>query len=647
MKNRLHRRVCVFCLLLCLTLGISLSASAAVYTAGDDAGSADTVFVAGNPDCFPIEYFDEQSGCFRGVIPDMLSIISEKTGLSFTYISAGSENRQRELSRNNQAELITAIDAEGSRCSVSEIIPVLETARSDGEKTYCIGFTEIAPAETVESIKMACSEISEQDKMGLIVSNANNNPTVKKDQKIIRIIAIVVFALIAVMGIAAVVIARKGKSRDRDLLVDEDTGIGNDKYLAYAFENLLSPQSRNLYSMVYLALDVQKITGRYGEKAVGEFEKYAAAHLSAAIASAEYLAKVDDGVFVLLLQAVSEQESEEKTLGIVNGLNRYIQEFYSDIDDAFKAGVSRLCEHPDGNAETEFFSARQGYFSALNSGNAVEITGNDHLMQSKKQDKLRLQLQKAVKEDEFRVYMQFIAENRTERICGAEILSRWQNPEYGVLMPAEYIDLLKETGLIVEHDYKMFRALCRQLEIWNKDPLDSLFLTCNFTRISFSQKDFSDRICEISSGFSFDHSRLVIEVTEDSISKDYSVVSRNIQKCREMGFVIAIDDIGAGFSSLADLYDNEIELVKISGDFINSCTSDRRQTMLSDIIALVHRSGAKFICEGVETAEQAEKLSGINCDMMQGFYYSKVLPIVECERFLKSGRICENPTFKR
>lgn len=646
---KMNSKLCRFAgvvLIFCILLGIEFTACAEVYTVSDDAGSADTVYVAGNPDCFPIEYYDSESKTFCGVIPDILRKISEKTGISFTYISASSKNRQKELSRNNQAELVTAIESEHNECSVSETVPILKSSLEGNDVTYCIGFTEIASQEMIEKVKSACSEISEQEKTGLLISNATDNPNLKTDKYIIFLICSVAFVLLAIIAIIAIfAVVHKRKRNAKDSLIDNRTGVGNAEYLSYVFENLISYQSRNLYITVYLAFDTEKISVKYGEKAVDEIEKYAATHLSAAIASAEYLAKTDSGVFVLLIQAVTKKEAASKTLDILNGLNLYIQEFYPETADMFKAGISRLCEHPDGNSETEFYNARQGYFAALKSGNAVEITSTEHLSQSRKREKLRLSLPKAVSDGEFRVYMQFITENKTGKICGAEMLSRWQNSEYGILRPSEYIGLLKETGQIVEHDYKIFSALCRQLEVWDKKPFDSLFLTCNFTRISFCQNDFFDCINAISSEFKFDHSRLVIEVTEDSIAEDSAVVSENIRKCREIGFKIAIDDMGTGFSSFADLYDNEIDLVKISSEFITSCTSKRRQEMLADIISLVHRSGAKIICEGVERFEQAQILNDMDCDMIQGFYYSKILPLAECAKFLEMGNICEKSVF--
>ena len=528
---------------------------------------------------------------------------------------------------------------------MDELLPVLEFSCKGENTIYCIGFTEITSPELIGKIRNAFSEISEEEKMGFLLANSNNNPDVSNKNRLIKIIILSISFLIVICGFLAVIAVKRKKHSNQDSMIDELTGIGNAEYYNYAFEQLLSRQSKNLYAVVYLAYEVEKISIECGEKTIKEIESYAAAHLNSKIASAEYLARINDGVFVMLIQAPTEKECASKMFEVVDSLNLYLQGFYPNMANAFRAGVSRLCEHPDCNAETAFYNAKQGYFAALRSNTSVVITCENHLTQSRRQEKLRKDVANAVTDGEFRVYLQFINENKSKKICGAEALSRWQNKEYGILRPHEYIDVLKETEQIIAHDYKMFSAVCRQLEAWCAEPYKQLFLTCNFARTSLSQNDFFDRISEISSDYKFDRSRLVLEITEDSIAENSQAVSENISKCRRAGFKIAIDDMGAGFSSFADLYDNEIDLVKIDGEFIASCTSERRQTMLSNIITLVHESGAKILCEGVENLEQADFLDKINCDMMQGFYFSKILPLVECEKFLKNENITEGKIF--
>lgn len=92
--------------------------------------------------------------------------------------------------------------------------------------------------------------------------------------------------------------------------------------------------------------------------------------------------------------------------------------------------------------------------------------------------------------------------------------------------------------------------------------------------------------------------------------------------------------MGTGFSSLSDIYDNKIDIVKIEKNFVSACATERHQRMLGDIISLVHNTGALVVCEGVENVEQLELIKNINCDMMQGFYNSRVLPVSECEKLI-------------
>lgn len=621
--------ICLF-----LSAGLCMTAFASVTTTKEATGPADTIYVAGNPDSYPIEYYDPDSESYRGVIPGMLETISEKTGISFVYIAAGDKNEQRRLSRNNQAELITAISLQDTSCTVTEKYPVL-TIRANGEdETYCVGFTKIASGELIEAVTSAFSEISDEEKMGILVSyTAANKPMPRSSFWLYIGISFAAAVVLMLLIILIVQVRRKRRERKRDM-VDPLTGVGNDGYYVYAFTSLISEQARHLYNVTYIGFDVEKSESLWGKQACEDIQKYAAVQLNAGVASAEYLSRIKNGVFAFVFQAENEERMNERMWETVMRLNRYLGEFNPDWGRLFSAGVCHLADHPDCNAETAVYSAKQGYIHARNRSLPCLTGSGEHLAQSRKNAKLRGRISEALKNGEFKIYMQFITDSSAADICGAEVLSRWQNPEYGLLRPHEYIELLKETGKIVAHDYEVFSNVCRQLEHWSEPPYDKLFLTCNFTRISVSETDFADRIRELSEQYQFDHSRLVIEITEDSLAKDSEAAASNIKVCSAMGFKIAIDDMGTGFSSFSDLYDNDIDVVKIERDFISACTSERRYRMLGDIVSLVHNTGAKVICEGIENKEQQEMIKEIGCDMMQGFYYSRVLPMGECERFI-------------
>lgn len=214
------------------------------------------------------------------------------------------------------------------------------------------------------------------------------------------------------------------------------------------------------------------------------------------------------------------------------------------------------------------------------------------------------------------------------------MLSRWQNRELGFLQPTDFIDVLIRTGRIAEHDYAVFEKVCSLLECREGSPFDRLFLTCNFTRISVAQPDFAENLNRIAEQHRVQHDRLVVEITENTHTADAISMTESIKKLKAYGFKVAIDDMGAGFSTLEDIYDNETDIIKLERGFLSACMTERRRHMLGDIITLVHNAGAKVVCEGVENAEQKELLKTLGCDMIQGFYVSRVLPLSECESFL-------------
>ena len=248
MSGKSFKTAVVYLCLFAAIIVVNVPACAAVYTSSDDCGEPDTVYVAGNPDCFPLEYYNTETKTFCGAIPDMLNSVSEKTGISFTYISASPENRQKELSRNNQAELVTALQAEKNDCETSELLPVFEIDSDGISKTYCIGFTEIASPELVQKIKVAFSEISQNEKMGFLIANSYNNPKIEVKNRIIKTVIIAAISLF-VLILAGIIITLKKKKNNRSTMIDEQTGVGNAEYYTYAFEQLISHQSKNLYNV--------------------------------------------------------------------------------------------------------------------------------------------------------------------------------------------------------------------------------------------------------------------------------------------------------------------------------------------------------------------------------------------------------------
>ena len=238
--------------------------------------------------------------------------------------------------------------------------------------------------------------------------------------------------------------------------------------------------------------------------------------------------------------------------------------------------------------------------------------------------------------NEFKMYLQFIVDSKSQKIVSAEALSRWNNPDRGIIGPVNYIGHMETAGLISMHDYYMFERACRQLEKWNDTIFNDISISCNFTRITLSEEDCIERLKMISQKYKFDKSKLAIEITEDAIEKDRENAKKNVRLCKELGFRVYLDDLGSGYTSLVNLCDYPMDIVKIDRDILLRTTTKKGKDLFSGIVALAHKLEIPAICEGVETEEQKALVAESDCDFIQGWYYSKAIPPEECEDFVES-----------
>lgn len=270
----------------------------------------------------------------------------------------------------------------------------------------------------------------------------------------------------------------------------------------------------------------------------------------------------------------------------------------------------------------------------------TRISGNltDFLSDVKKRSAERTllsQIRHGLNNNEFKMHLQFIVDNKTKQIVSGEALSRWETATGEVIMPGKYIGLLEKSGLIIRFDYYMFERACEKLSQWADTDFKDVTISCNFTRITISEKDFAEKIKEIAERYTFDRSKLIIEITEDSIEKNMDVARNNILKVKEAGFHIALDDMGGGYTSLTNLCEYPIDIVKLDRKVLLLTEKECGKKLFLGLISLMRKLNFKVVCEGVETEEQNTLVSESECDYIQGWYYSKALPELSAESFYK------------
>ena len=196
-------------------------------------------------------------------------------------------------------------------------------------------------------------------------------------------------------------------------------------------------------------------------------------------------------------------------------------------------------------------------------------------------------------------------------------------------VPAGYTDLwlFQTSSDLGEGDtyYYMFEKACKKLAEWNGGEFGEISISCNFTRSTISEVDFREKLKTITDRYTFDRARLVIEITEDSIEKNLDVAVKNIFRVKELGFSIALDDIGSGYTSLVNLCEYPIDVVKVDREILLKANGERGKKLFYGIISLAHYLNLKVVCEGVENAEQNSFVHKSDCDYIQGWYYFKGL----------------------
>lgn len=435
---------------------------------------------------------------------------------------------------------------------------------------------------------------------------------------------------------ALIVFARKKRAEQKaNALIDPRYGIGNDGYYLNCMETLIPAPLRSIVYVFCIGCDMPSLERRFGEAEREEIFSRAAEYLRLGCGREEYLACVGRGMFALVCQCGSREAAQQRAEGLIRGLDGYLAGFRAEYAGAFRAGICSLSENPDCDAEAALYNARQGCAHAFRTETPCAFSTRGMIDESEQLERLRGSMSKAVEKGEFEPYLQFVVD-RAGTVVGAEAVSRWQNPEEGLLKPSKYIDLMIRAGTITELDLYMLRCACVQLQTWKREGRGTLWLSCNFTRQSIADEKILARVREIIEQYDFTRDRLVVELTEDSYAHDRETALRTIEGLHAMGLRIVLDDIGAGYSSLSDLSTYPIDGVKIDRSIVIESALPRARALLEGMIRLSHDMGIRVLCEGVEDKATCDAVLAAGCDFIQGFYFSRVLPGREAESFLRS-----------
>ena len=249
------------------------------------------------------------------------------------------------------------------------------------------------------------------------------------------------------------------------------------------------------------------------------------------------------------------------------------------------------------------------------------------LRRQRDEQQIANEMEAALEQHQFRVYLQPKYSLRENRSCGAEALVRWMHPQRGMISPGMFIPLFEQNGFIVQLDHFMWQAVCLLLRDWiaRGKPVDPV--SVNVSRISLYDPGIVEDLVRMTDACGIPRALLQLEVTESAYMSNPELMKTTIAQLRGRGFTILMDDFGSGYSSLNTLKDIEVDILKTDMKFLPTGGENvKSEKILTSIVRMAGWLGMPVVVEGVETRAQRDFLASIGCDYVQGFFYARPMP---------------------
>ncbi|HZN05784.1 MAG TPA: EAL domain-containing protein [Pyrinomonadaceae bacterium] len=390
----------------------------------------------------------------------------------------------------------------------------------------------------------------------------------------------------------------------------------------------LSRRNDQMQAVLLLNLDRFKtVNDSLGYTAGDRLLQSVAQRLTSCVRESDTVARFGGDEFAILLTHISRsQDAANAARAIKEALD---QAFLFDDQEVFVSSSIGIAVYPHDGRDTASLLKNAGAAldrAKVQGGNNYQFYTAGGTTRALKQLVLESNLRGGLEREEFVVHYQPQVDTRSFQLVGMEALVRWNHPGLGLLYPKEFISLAEDSGLIIQLGDWALRAACAQSMAWQDAGLAPMRLSVNFSARQFQQAAFISSVAEILKETNLDPRWLELELTESSIMKDPEQAIEKLHELKLMGIRVAIDDFGTGYSSLNYLKRFPIDTLKIDKSFVSDLCKDPHDTaIVRAIITLGHALDLTVVAEGVETQEQLQYLSSLDCDVVQGFLFSKSL----------------------
>ncbi|MBQ4522334.1 MAG: GGDEF domain-containing protein [Lachnospiraceae bacterium] len=416
------------------------------------------------------------------------------------------------------------------------------------------------------------------------------------------------------------------------LYLNPVTGGKNWTYLKVKGEKFIRKSFRNKikYALIHIRMNkYQSFCTCYGAKEGTDLLELIYQELQSKISKNEVAVHYARADYAMLLSYDSKEGLEQRLSNIVAGIGAARQgrrlDFCAgiyeinngkmDMDAMYNnASIARSALHPEGEEWIGWYSQEMQ---------------KQQLWERKVEDTM----EEALQRKEFQVYLQPKYSSREEKLSGAEALVRWISPEEGFVPPNRFIPIFENNGFILKLDDYMISEVAKQQAEWIGEGRKVVPISVNVSRAHFTKDDLAEHICGLVDAYQVPHEVIELELTESAFFEDKEVLLETVRKLREYGFAVSMDDFGAGYSSLNSLKELPLDVIKLDAEFFRGIEdTEKGKIIVNEAICLAKRLDMKIVAEGIETKEQVDFLAEQGCDLIQGYYFAKPMPIQEFEK---------------
>lgn len=418
--------------------------------------------------------------------------------------------------------------------------------------------------------------------------------------------------------------------------VDSLTKCNNETKFLLLTEKLIKSKNAKDYAIVSLDIDHFKMINNMcnfetGNKLLCELVNILKKELS----EDEFFCRKSDDHFLLCINKSNKEKMDSRGYVVIEKISNILKREQIDFQYAVSCGICFLEDASfDIHVAIGWASMARKKAKTIKN-NSIIYYDSTMQEQAVREQEIVNNMEYALKNGEFQVYLQPQVSVISEKIVGAEALARWIRKDGSMIYPDEFIPIFEKNGFIKKLDLYIFEKVCKKIKEWIEQGKDVFRISVNVSRIHLSDPNFYKEYIRIMEKYEIPSNKIELELTESTIFENKEQMITLILILQNAGIFIAMDDFGSGYSSLNLLKDLAVDFLKLDKEFFNASTdSQRGQDVIKSVVEMAEKLKMNVVAEGVETIEQVKFLKEIGCGIIQGYYYYRPMDIEHFEEIL-------------